>query len=267
MMTELGWNSESVLSELRDKGLTVLSPLSSTGENYFACAPNVTGTEEKDWPGRQIRIGTPANLQAVEVLGASPVSLEYGEAYEALQRSTIDCTLTPFSAAASMGLIKVAPNIGYLSDHSFAGTATSAHVAGSSFHNLPLAYQQIIFDADAEMSHGWLKHLLDSAEIAISDANATDGKIEPIGDQAQQLIEDRQSVMLDEEVAAGRLPEDIEEQANGAMERWSGVASELGYSDGGELSNMDEWYAPGDVDFLPFTERMYEEIALPHRPN
>src|SRR5699024_12035840 len=66
------------------------------------------------WAGRQIRIGSQAAESTVRDIGANPVSLEYVEAFEGLQRGTIDCTMTQLGSAASFGVPTAAPNISYL---------------------------------------------------------------------------------------------------------------------------------------------------------
>lgn len=64
----------------------------------------------------------------------------------------------------------------------------------------------------------------------------------------------------------GLLPEDIRDQLETSAEKWTGIVDELGYGDGGDLADLDEWYEPGSVDFRPLAECLFEEAAAAHRP-
>jgi TRAP-type C4-dicarboxylate transport system substrate-binding protein len=83
-MSEAAWNDDAVLAEYEENGVTPLNPLVSSGNYWAAC--NAPGSEAEDWKGRQIRIGGSAQTPISENLGASPVSMEYGEVFEALHR-------------------------------------------------------------------------------------------------------------------------------------------------------------------------------------
>jgi hypothetical protein len=49
-------------------------------------------------------------------------------------------------------------------------------------------------------------------------------------------------------------------------DKWTGIVDELGYTDDGELAELDQWYEPGSVDFRPLTERLFTDAAASHRP-
>ena len=156
---DLGWQTESLLAEYEENGVVPLNPLVSSGNYWAAC--NAPGSESDDWQGRQIRIGGSAQTPISENLGASPVSMEYGEVFEALQRSTVDCTFIQGMVAGSTGLLEVAPHLSTLGEDRFTGAVTAGHVAGSSFETLPLPYQQIIFDAANEAPFAGFRRDLD----------------------------------------------------------------------------------------------------------
>lgn len=104
MLNELAWNNEAVLQEFADAGLTPLTPQANSGEYFFLCNPDNDTTTAEAWAGRSVRIGSQAGESAVRDMGANPVSLEYVEAFEGLQRGTIDCTMTQLGSAASFGV-------------------------------------------------------------------------------------------------------------------------------------------------------------------
>jgi TRAP-type C4-dicarboxylate transport system substrate-binding protein len=172
---ELGWNSPELLAEFTDKGLTPLAPVVTGGDYFMACNSQSEGSELADWNGRQVRIGGSMHEKVVQNIGANPVSMAYGETFEALQRNTINCSLGQLGVA-SLGVYEVAPNISYLTgDQSFTGRVGSAQVAGSIWDTLPLAYQQIIFDAETAHFEGKIRNTLDNMPLALEDAHAAGG--------------------------------------------------------------------------------------------
>lgn len=264
MMSELAWNNDQLMEEYAEKGLTPLSPLLSSGDYWMAC--NSPGVAMEDWNGRQIRIGGTAQTTISESIGASPVSMEYGETFEALQRGTVDCTFVQGQVAGSTGLLEVAPHVSLFDQGRMTGGATAAHVAGSGFDDLPLAYQQIIFDADVDMFHGQMANTMDSGVAAVIDAREAGGGFTEIDPDVEAQMSEVQEELVDGLIDDGVLDEGIRDELEESAQKWTEIVDELGYTDGGELSELDEWYEPGDVDFRPLGERVFEEAALPHRP-
>ena len=265
MMAEHGWNTAEHLESFEEKGLTPLSPLMNSGDYWTACRD--TGSSLDDWNGRQMRIAGTAHTAIVEALNASPVSMEYGETFEALQRGTVDCTFVQPLVAGSTGLLEVAPHVSTFADSRMTGSATSAHVAGSAFQELPLAYQQILFDGEVDHFHGIIQSTLDAQRQAVIDATESGGEFSHMDPEAEQVMSDVQEQLVDDLIAEGRLPEDIREQMEASAEKWTGIVEDLGYKDDGELTDFDQWYETGGVDFRPLGERVFTEAAEAHRPS
>src|SRR5699024_3269039 len=144
-----------------------------------------------------------------EAIGSSPVSLEYGEAFEAMQRGTVDCTFVQPQVAGSTGLLEAAPHVSHFADQRMTGSATAVHVAGSSFETLPLAYQQIIFDAEVDHWHGMVRNTMDAGLQSVLDANGAGGEFSVMDPETEATIAATQEDLVDELIADGRLPEDI----------------------------------------------------------
>src|SRR5699024_3024760 len=111
---DIGWQSEGLLDEYEAQGVVPLTPIVACGGYYSVCAD--PGSEPDDWSGRPIRVASTSHLGVVEALGASPVSMEYVEVFEALQRGTVNCTIAQLLPSAEGGLLEVAPHISYSSD-------------------------------------------------------------------------------------------------------------------------------------------------------
>lgn len=101
---EISWQSPEILEEYEQIGVTPFVPVMASASYYSICSDEAT--ELEDWDGLQVRVGSPAALDLVSHLGGSPVSIAGVEAYEALQRGTIDCTLGVLSDAAQGGFLK-----------------------------------------------------------------------------------------------------------------------------------------------------------------
>ncbi|WP_169570503.1 TRAP transporter substrate-binding protein DctP [Nocardioides insulae] len=264
MMSELGWNSEELLAEYTDKGLVPLSPLMSAGDYYTACSE--PGTSLADWDGRQMRIASSAHAAIAESIGSTGVSMEYGETFEALERGTVDCTFVQPQVAGSTGIMEAAPYLGHFNGSRMTGSATGAHLAGSGFEALPLAYQQIIFDAQIDQFHGNLVSTMDAARQMVVDTNSAGGSIDGFDPAAEERIQQTEEGLVDDLIDEGRLDDDIKDQMAELADKWTGIVDELGYKDGGSLEDLDQWYQPGSVDFRPLSKRLFEDAALPHRP-
>ena len=96
-----------------------------------------------------MRIACTAQAAQTQHLGGSPMSMEYAETFEALQRGTVDCTLGQLVPSAEAGIFEVAPHLGYTTEETSSHAVPVPTSPGSGFKDLPLAYQQIIFDSNA----------------------------------------------------------------------------------------------------------------------
>src|SRR5690625_1645409 len=264
MMSDLGWNSEELLAEYEEKGLVPLSPLMSSGDYYTACGQ--PGTSLEDWDGRQMRIAGSAHSAIAEGINATGVSMAYNELFEAIQRGTVDCTFTQPQVAGGVGIMEAAPYLGIFSDRRMTGSATSGNIAGSNFQCLPLAYQQIIFDAQIEHYHGNLVSTIDAGLQMFNELNDAGEEVATFEPDDEARIQEIQENLVDDMIAEGRLDEDIRDQMQELEEKWTGIVEELGYEDGGSLAELDEWYEAGSVDFRPVSQELFEDAALPHRP-
>lgn len=264
MMSDLGWNSDELLAEYEEKGLVPLSPMMSSGDYYTACSK--PGTSLEDWNGRQMRIAGSAHATIAEGIGATGVSMAYNELFEAIQRGTVDCTFTQPQVAGGVGIMEAAPYLGIFSDRRMTGSATSGNIAGSNFQSLPLAYQQIVFDAQVDHFHGNLVATMDAARQMVLDTNNAGGEIATFEPEAEAAIQEIQESLVDDMIAEGRLDEGIRDQMQELEEKWTGIVEELGYEDGGSLADLDQWYEDDSIDFRPVSETLFEEAALSHRP-
>jgi TRAP-type C4-dicarboxylate transport system substrate-binding protein len=262
---DIGWQNETLLQEYEAQGVTPLTPIVSSGGYYSVCAEE--GVAFDDWNGRQIRVASTSHHGVVEAIGASPVSMEYVEVYEALQRGTVDCSFAQLIPSAEAGLLEVAPNIGYSSDdYSMSSRAVGAELAGSSFDSLPLAYQQIIFDASQARFAAGVPLVASGNAESVRQVKEANGTIEQFDSETEETIGETNQQQLDAVIENGILGDDIGERVQEAADKWSATAEELGIEDQGSIEDLDEWWNADDYDFEALAQRVFEDSALAHRP-
>ena len=261
---ELGWNNEATLETYEELGLTPLTPLAASGGYYSVCNKPVQSKD--DWDGLQVRIASAAQAAQTQHLGGSPVSMEYAETFEALQRGTVDCTLGQLVPSAEGGIFEVAPNLGYTTEASFS-RSPGAYLAGSGFKDLPLAYQQIIFDSNALASAGGMQAVIGGNAAAVGQAKAANGEVTAFDDELQEEIAAYSEELTAGALENGQIDENILETIATAEEEWTSRFEELGYTDEGTVEDFDEWYDT-ETDFTGYATSVYEDgTAQEHRPS
>ena len=260
---ELGWQNESLLQSYEEQGLVPLTALAASGGYYTVCGAPVEDVD--DWNGTQVRIASTAQSAQVSELGATPVSMEYAETFEALQRGTVDCTLGQLVPSAEAGIFEVAPHLGYTTEHSFS-RAPGAYLAGSSFQDLPLAYQQIIFDSNRFASAGGMQAVIGGNAAAVAQAKEAGGEVTAFSDEVQDQIASYAEELTEEAVQNGHIDEDIASLIADYEEQWTAELEELGYTDDGTTADFDEWYDE-DTDYMDYAIATYENsAAMDFRP-
>lgn len=245
------------------RDLTGQRPLSIATDRLGLTACGVPG----EWNGKQVRISSGAQITQLEGLGGSPTSLEYTKTYEALQWGTVDCTLSATLPATTSGFLEVAPNVSYTDEVTFA-RGPGATVACSAYENYPLAVKQLLFDAMLRDFNTSRRADLEGNSLAAQQVREFDASFHAMAEDAEDSLKEASQDVVQAEVEKGSLPESTEQDVADLMERWSGAAEELGYADDeGEFENYDEWYNPDQDYLMPYSERYFDEVVLPHRPS
>jgi len=263
-LTDIAWNSEEIMSDFEEQGVVPMVPINPPGASLAFC--NEPGSSLEDWEGRQSRVGSSVHSRLVESMGASPVSIEYLETYEALQRGTIDCTMIVTSPAYEGGYYEVAPNMQYTGEQAIP-RSMGAMLAGSTFKEMPLAYQQIIFDSWQDAHRESIEVILETNLMGVEEANRVGGEVTTYDDDVLELIDQNRQAEMETVVEEGLLGDDIESRVTETIEKWTGIVEELGYEDGGTWEELPEWFDPDEFDAAPFVDRLYEEVISKHRPS
>ncbi len=145
---------------MEKRGMALMFALPSSGL-ITACRGEPIKTVA-DWKGKKVRAAGRLQGLQLSAVGASPVAIDPGELYIALQNGTVDCTMFLANLALSGKIYEVAPNVTYWNDG-----------ANSSFYYLNLEQWKKVSAADQ-------KKILD-----MSDQLAKDYAVEQIGMQQQ----------------------------------------------------------------------------------
>ena len=264
-MMEVAWNTPEIIENYDALGVSVLRPVMFETSNALMCTEPVTSLD--DFEGKQIRVGSAADLAIVEDMGASPVSMQFVEAYEALQRNTIDCTLGGLRIGAEYGFLEVAPHVTLPNDAAW-GRSPTAVVAGPGYQNLPLAAQQVVFDAYAQSNARSLEAAVAFSADAVEMVGQNGGDIRRLEGDAEETLSGAIGALREETAGSDALDgEDAAARLDDAYDRWLTIAEEEGHEDTGDYVGFAEDFAAEPVDLTTFGERMFEEIYLPHRPS
>ncbi|MCF2572891.1 TRAP transporter substrate-binding protein DctP [Brevibacterium sp. UCMA 11754] len=258
---QAAWETPEVLAEFEDKKLVPLIPMLAAGGYSTMCSKPMTSLD--DWKGKQLRVGSAAAGKQVTDLGATPVSLSFPETYEALQRGTVDCDLGQLAPNVEAGTFEVAPNIGVASDAGIARSA-GAITAGKKYSELPVAYQQIVFDSMSTTFSTMMEVVIGAKAKAVEQAKANDGSVEPFDDGVQKQMAKYAKTLSDKTAKKAGVP-DAPSTLKTAGADWQKSVTELGYDDKGDFADLDEWY-PEDANYDELGTQLFEKAMAEHRP-
>lgn len=260
----VGYDTPEVMEEFEERGLIPFAPTYLGGGYYLICADEVP-VELSDWQGLQVRVGSTSQAQLVGSLGGSAVSVDRNEVYEALQRGTVDCAISQMTDVAGFGLAEVAPNMGYLTETGFPRVVSSV-VGSPTLNDLPLAYQQIIYDSMSDYFQGVVVGAIDVGAYVVDQIKGYEGSFEELSTDVQESISEFNHSLAESTASSGVLDPETYERLNESYDEWADYVEELGYEDGGSLEDMDDWHEGPGIDYQPIADSYYESTALELRP-
>lgn len=266
-MLEMAYGLPEVIEEQREQGIEPGLLLVPGVPNGLVCAqPRHTLAE---FAGIQTRVGGAVHASQAEGLGMAGVSLAFNEVFEGLQRGIIDCSVMTMVTAKIAGVVPVAPYYSIALEQGFGSAATGTGFDLVTFEELPLAARQLVFDKQAiyleqqligywaEMVAGFQQLAEANGEVQQFDAEAT-AKLAEINEGL--LAAARESSWWDD-------PNAVVDRMIETNSKWAEIIEELGYNDVDQgYLGFQDWYSAEAVDLKPFTDRIYSEILLPHRP-
>jgi TRAP-type C4-dicarboxylate transport system substrate-binding protein len=263
--SETLWNTPEFIQENADADLTVLSPYSSGPRSFLACREPVDSLE--DLHGRQVRVAPITNRRQVEALDATPVSIQFTELFESVQRGLVDCIIAGLSTIGGLpGLAELVPNVYAPEGTNWSGTV-GYYVAGINWTSYPLPVQQFLYDLNAQAD---VESAREQTQIAppliledIEKAGGSWGNLP--ADASEELAAFNESLIeadwVDSSLFDGAA---YIERWDEAKENWTGTVEELGV-DFSEASETEEW-STAEVDWDAFAKAYYDAVVIPNRP-
>ncbi|MGX6509206.1 C4-dicarboxylate ABC transporter substrate-binding protein [Rhodococcus sp. SJ-2] len=265
---DVALNTPEIVAEFEDKGMKLMLPAYNAGMNALFCSDKRVALP--DFQGSSISVGSTAGNQQVSALGATPTSVAYTEAYEALQRGVIDCSMLSPAAAQIGGILEVAPQTVIDPEAGLAVPSGNMAMNLDVWESLPLVAQQLMWDRlDAFMTGSIEGKIWPVTVDSVKDIQQYGGSIEPFADDARTAVQDANNKIVDAIAGNSGLSDGagFVTSVRESADKWSQTITELGYTNETDYNGFATWYTPGKIDIAPYIERVYEEIYLPHRPS
>lgn len=139
----------------------------------------------EDFEGKKVRVFSQGQAEALEALGASPVSIPFADVYSALQYGTVDAAITGFQGISSQRLYEVTDYA--LVPASFFGTTMMGWAANKSWLNgLSENDKETVVNAFDVASHSNRKAILDEINELNKSYKEKGMKITRLGPESPQ---------------------------------------------------------------------------------
>lgn len=168
-----------------------ITPIATPVNDYFYLICNKPITSLEDAKGVTVRAASRTHVGELEALGMTPVSLEWGETFEALQRGAIDCTASPLVGTAELGIFDIAKHIALVP---LAPTVVPVLMNTDKFNSLPEDVQEFLLTEGASV---YLKEFLASNIRGAQDLFVGDGVLSEGTDVQITAPEDMIQVLTD----------------------------------------------------------------------
>lgn len=272
---EVSLNSDLLMEEYREQGIEPILPLFEMNAGYhLVCTEPVTSLD--DAKGKTVRTPGGPWERETTALGMAPTQMGVGEMYEALQRGVLDCSVNPLRDMVAFDLIEVATDITMDDEVGFTGFNAALSANGDWWEGLGQETQDEIWTTLKDYSERFVSAGL-GADLEIrEEIDKYDVKIHEMDPDMREALKENQEQRMDS--AMSDAPEGSENQQEElltayteAMEKWEQIiADELGYGEKipatwSEIIASD--MTIDDIDFGPFSERLWDEVLEPAMPS
>ncbi len=265
-MADVGFADEFA-QEYEDLGIKMLLP------SFHGGSPTMMCTEERRTlsalKGAQSVAAGKSAMAQLEALGVTPVTLDYTEIYESLQRGVVDCVEGSFTIAVLGGYIEATPNVVLDPQVGFARSPGAMAMSLSTWESLPLVAQQLFhdrLDVFIEASMEGIFQAIAEGVQAVTDAG---GELQTWADDAREALTAANDDLL-EQARGNDALQDADAFVDAVQEssdKWFEILTEdLGYSTDHPYAEWAQTWADEGVDLEPFIERIRTEVLDEHRP-
>ena len=264
---EVAFATPEIVSEFEEKGMKLVMPGYNAGTNAMFCADPRSSLA--DFAGKSISIGSTAAGKQVAALHGTSTSVAYTEAYEALQRGVIDCSMVSPSAATIGGLVEVAPHTIIDPDAGLIVPTANMVFNDDMWNKLPLAAQQLLWDRlDVFLGAVVEDKIWPITVDSVEQIKKYGGEVSPLSADARTALQRSNEAIIDGAAHERSLSDGAAfvDSVRATAEKWSRIVAELGYRNTTDYNGFAEWYTPDKIDIEPNVRRVYEDVYLPHRP-
>lgn len=215
------FRSDSIMEEYSKHGIEPLA--TATAESYaLICKDKISSLD--DAKGKLVRVASTQHVKEIEALGMSPISLAHGETYEALQRGTIDCTVSSPTGGDDLGLYEMA---GSILPIGFSPAVLPVLITETKMDSLPEDLQEIIRTTGVEAYYSAIagSYSEETADL-VEDGNVSpDSSVEILlpDDLVDAVAEQRAKAA---ETLAADAPEAMQD-AEAVVEDFTQVSEEM----------------------------------------
>lgn len=267
---ELASATDVIVEEFIDQGIRPLIPMLPTDSGTVLCndAPLTSLAQAS---GQQIRLSSPSNVEFIEQLGATSVSIETSETYDALQRGVVDCAIWSVTGVPFSGLLDTVAHWTLSSEVQFPGTPMSFAISEEVWNDLPLTAQQLLWDRlDVYLESHLTDTVFGQFSEAIGMAREQNVQIHEWQSDASDSLKNLQNDIIaniSDDAPAGINGEEFLASASQATEKWNAfIVEELGYEHDVPWDDIDIWLEDNPIDVDDLVEILIAEIIQPNRP-
>lgn len=219
-----------------------------------------------------LRVRTPGGVWngELEALGMVPVSMPFGEAFEALQRGVIDCVALMPAANMDSGMVEIAKEFTPVALSGFLGAFLGINL--DLWNSLPVEAQQIMQDAAVlwwqEYQRGAIERYADMAidgvdefDLVFHDPVALDKVVKASQEKALEALGKTTVAGVDDTAA-------FIERYQELLDKWYGILTEdLGIEDLPRSADSirESWTTGRGFAIWPITDRVKQDAFDPYR--
>lgn len=264
---EVAYATEEFFAESEDAGLFPIVPLITLAPNALLCTKDRSTLESAEG-AQALASGTSSAVQ-IEAIGMTPVSIAHSEQYESLERGVIDCVSGSVMFSAQSGVLEVANHVHFANEAGITHNSGNLSINIDVWNDLPIVAQQLFYDRVDAFFEKQTEDTWTGLVGAVDVVDSSGGGFVQFDDAAQDAMIAKGNDKILAETADSSLVADaagLVELAQTSSDKWRDTLDSLGYPDEIGYDELAAWVEADDYDLQEFTDAMFDEFLLEHRP-
>lgn len=265
---ESGFATPELKQETEREGVHVLVPWTIADPLGLGCTSDRSTVQRAK--GALTRVNSSGLNTQTEALEMTPVSMEFTEVFEGLQRGAVDCTISTPATGLHSGLLEVTKEWAMSTEVNWSTGFTPLGIGQSRWDELPLAARQLLHDRLDVYVETQLRTMMDDLAKAMTTIEKAGGSVRVLGDGASAALERGTDKLLDGVRKTDVVPDGnaLIERHNAAGDRWTRFLSSRADFQEVPYDRYATWYERNRnrIDLDPVIDRVRTEILDKHRP-